>query len=62
MRACMCILAGTKACENCSNASSEIPMRMPVFPGEMKPKTITKTWTVTTLSEIPNEKNKNRKS
>lgn len=50
MRACMCILAGTKACENCSNASSEIPMKMPVFPGEMKPKkTYKKTWTSTSL-------------
>lgn len=62
MRVCNCILAGTKACENCQNGSIEIPMRMPVFPGRMKPKTVMKTWTTTTLSEIPNEKDKNRKS
>ena len=52
MRTCCCMLAGTKACENCSNGpgNSNIIMKMPIFPGEMKPKKKhIKTWTSTSL-------------
>lgn len=47
MRVCCCVLAGTKACDNCSNgpSSNNVIMRMPVFPGEMKVKSKIRTST-----------------
>lgn len=52
MRACWCVLAGTKACDNCPNgpSNSNVIMKMPVFPGEMKKKKYY-TWISTTSSK-----------
>ena len=54
MKACMCILAGTKACDNCRNGPSKLfTTFVPTIPIEEEKKDITKvfTWTTTSISK-----------
>lgn len=63
MKTCCCSLAGTKACDNCSNGPSRTLFNpQTIFLGQAQEVNNKPTfWTSTSLSDV-NEKTKNRKS
>lgn len=51
MKACMCSLAGTRACDSCSNGPSRFWNQPLIVPTSYKKKPIKMTWSVTSLSD-----------
>jgi len=61
MRACMCSLAGTRACDYCSNGPSRSWAGPFVVPVPYKAPEVRRTWSVTSISDI-HEKEEDKKS